>query len=308
MSAAIDAGTAPARVAHSGKGTLTSSPSNAARAWRRFRANQLALGALVVLVLLIGFVAGAPLVSRFVTSVGPYDQDLANQFQPPSRGHWLGTDEFGRDVLTRIAYGGRVSLGIGVLAMTVTLVLGTSVGALAAYFGGWTDQVFMRLVDVMLCIPGIYLLILVAAMYHLDPVSLALAIALLGWFGLSRLVRSEILSLKERDFVEAARVVGVGHFSVLLRHVAPNALPLIAIWITSEIPYFVVAEAGLSFLGLGIQPPTPSWGNMLTNSTVYLYRSLWLVVIPAAFIALLVLSLSVVGYAMRDALDPRLNE
>jgi peptide/nickel transport system permease protein len=307
MSAAVNA-RATVRIGRNRRATLATSPSNAARAWRRFRANQLALGALVGLALLVAFVAGAPLVSRYVTGVGPFDQDIANQFQPPSREHWLGTDEFGRDVLTRIAYGGRVSLGIGVLAMTVTLVLGTLVGALAAYLGRSVDQVLMRFVDVMLCIPGIYLLILVAAMYRLEPMTLALAIALLGWFGLARLIRSEILSLKERDFVEAARVVGAGDLAILFRHVVPNAVPLIAIWVTSEIPYFVVAEAGLSFLGLGVQPPTPSWGNMLTNSTVYLYRSVWLVVIPAAFIAFLVLSLSIVGYAARDALDPRLDQ
>jgi peptide/nickel transport system permease protein len=284
------------------------SAGNWVRAWRRFRANKPALVALVITVLLVLLAAGAPLLSRYITHFGPDDQRLLDQFTTISKKHLLGADEVGRDVLTRIAYGGRVSLGVAFLAVSVALIIGTLVGAIAAYYGGWADTILMRFVDVLLSIPAIFLLILIGALFRVSPAMLAIIIALLGWFGLSRLVRSEILSIKRREYVESARVIGVSNWAIITRHILPNVLPVMIVWATVAAPGFILTEAALSFLGLGVQPPTPSWGNMLTNSTQYFYKSTALVFIPGFFITITVLSLSLVGNALRDALDPRLNE
>jgi peptide/nickel transport system permease protein len=283
------------------------SRSYAAAAWRRFRANKLAVIALVVLSLLVLMALCAPLISAYVTKASPTDQRLLYNFEPPSAKNWLGTDEYGRDVLTRIVYGGRVSLGVAALGVLVALVIGTAVGLLAAYYGGWVDTALMRFVDLMLSIPGIFLLILIGSLVQVGPALLAVIIAALSWFGLARLVRAETLSVKQRDYIEAARAVGVSDGAILRRHVLPNVLHIIIVWATVAVPEFILIEAVLSFLGLGVQPPTPSWGNMLTNATQYFYKSIGLVFIPGFFITITVLSLSLVGDALRDALDPRLN-
>ncbi len=284
------------------------SPSLWSRTWRSFRANKPALVSLAILALLVLLAICAPLIARYVTHQTPTAQRLLDQFDPPSVKHWLGADELGRDVLMRILYGGRVSLGVAGLAVAVALVVGTLVGALAGYYGGWIDGTLMRFVDVMLSIPAIFLLILIGTLFQVSPAVLALIIALLGWFGLARLVRSEILAVKEREYVEAARVIGTGDWSIVTRHILPNILHIIIIWATVAVPNFILTEAAISFLGLGIQPPTPSWGNMLTNSTQYFYKSISLVFIPGFFVTITVLSLSIVGNALRDALDPRLSE
>jgi peptide/nickel transport system permease protein len=278
------------------------------RAWRSFRANKPALVALVVTVLLLLLAIGAPLLSHYITHVGPDDQRLVDSFARPSARHWLGADEIGRDVLTRIAYGGQVSLGVAFLAVAVALLVGTLVGAAAGYYGSWVDAVLMRFVDMMLSIPGIFLLILIGALFSVGPTMLAVIIALLGWFALARLLRGEILSIKRREYVEAARVLGVHDWAIIARHILPNVLHIIIVWATVAVPGFILTEAALSFLGLGVQPPTPSWGNMLTNSTRYFYKSIGLVFIPGFFITITVLSLSIIGNALRDALDPRLSE
>ncbi|GAC1364156.1 MAG: ABC transporter permease [Herpetosiphon sp.] len=290
-------------------GAKTNPPrSNVARAWRRFRNNRQALVALVVGTAMILLAINAGLLQRYVTHVGPLDQRLINNFEDPSSKHWLGTDEYGRDVLMRIAYGGRASLGVAALAVLIALTVGVSVGALAAYYGGWTDTILMRFVDIMLSIPTIFLFILIGALFKVKPLTLAVLIALLGWFGLSRLIRSEVLSVKQRDYVSAAQVVGANDWAIVTRHILPNVVHIIIVWATLAVPGFILTEAALSFLGFGVQPPTPSWGNMLTNSTQYFYHSKRLVLIPGAFITVTVLALSIVGDALRDALDPRLNE
>lgn len=287
---------------------LRTSQSNYARAWRRFRGNKMALAGLTVAALLVLMAICAPLISRYITHVSPSKQSLVHQFEPASKGHWFGTDEYGRDVLTRIAYGARVSLGVAFSAVIVAVCLGTLVGALAGYYGRWVETVLMRFVDVMLSIPSIILLVLISSLFQVGPVQLALVIAALGWFGLSRIVRSEILSVRRREYVEAARVTGASDRLIIFRHILPNVTHLIIVFATGAIPAFILTEAALSFLGLGIQPPTPSWGNMLTNAQNYIYKSKGLVFIPGFFISMTVLSLIVVGYALRDALDPRLSK
>jgi peptide/nickel transport system permease protein len=291
-----------------GRAAFRQPRSNAARAWRRFRGNKMAIAALVIVALLVLIALCAPLISRYVTHYSPSKQSLLNNFDPASRTHWFGTDELGRDVLTRIVYGAQVSLGVAALAVIVAVVVGTLVGAVAGYYGGWVDTLLMRFVDLLLSIPSLILLILIGALFRVGPVILAVVIALLGWFGLSRLVRSEILSIRRREYVEAARVIGAPDAIIITRHILPNVTHLVIIFATNAVPGFILTEAALSFLGLGIQPPTPSWGNMLTNAQQYLTQSKGLVFIPGFFIALTVLALIIVGNALRDALDPRLSK
>jgi ABC-type dipeptide/oligopeptide/nickel transport system permease subunit len=281
--------------------------TNTRRAWRRFRANRLAVVALAASVLLAVTALGAPLVSRYVTGVEPNKQSLLHNFEGRSDDHWLGTDEYGRDVLTRLVYGARVSLGVAGLAAAVTVLVGTLVGAVAAYRGGWVDQALMRFVDVMLAIPGIYLLLLLGALFTVGPAELAVLIALIGWYGLARLVRAEMLSLRRREFVEAARVLGAPGWAIVLRHLLPNVVHLVIVFATTAIPGYLLLEAALSFLGLGVRPPTPSLGSMLIGSTQYLYKRPALIFFPGLTIAAIALAVSIVGNALRDALDPRLD-
>jgi peptide/nickel transport system permease protein len=277
------------------------------RAWRRFVANRMALIALIVLVVMIMLAVCAPLISKYITKASPTDQQLLHNFEPISPKHWLGTDEYGRDVLTRIVYGGQVSMSVAALGVLVALAVGTLIGLVAAYYGGWVDELLMRFVDLMLSIPGIFLLILIGSLVQVGPAVLALIIALLSWFGLARLVRAETLSIKRREYVEAAHALGIGDVEIIIRHILPNILHIIIVWATVAVPNFILIEAVLSFLGLGVQPPTPSWGNMLTNATQYFYKSVGLVFIPGFFITITVLAFSIIGDALRDAFDPRLN-
>jgi ABC-type dipeptide/oligopeptide/nickel transport system permease subunit len=281
--------------------------SNTRRAWRRFTANRLALAAFAVVVLLGAIALAAPLISEHITKVGPNKQSLIHNFEDGSDKHWLGTDEYGRDVVTRLVYGARVSLGVAALATLVTVVLGTAVGAIAAFYGGWVDQVLMRFVDVMLAIPGLTLLLLLGSLFTVGPAMLATMIAFIGWYGLARLVRSETLALRKLEYVEAARVSGLSSGRILVRHLLPNVSHLVIIFATGAIPSYLLTEAGLSFLGLGVRPPTPSLGSMLNGSTQYLYKRPELIFYPGIAITAIALAVSIVGNALRDALDPRIN-
>jgi peptide/nickel transport system permease protein len=235
--------------------------------------------------------------------------ELRDQFLPPgSPGHLLGTDANGRDVLVRAAYGGRISLAVAILASTVLLAIGGAVGAAAGYFGGFVDAVLMRVVDVLLCVPGLPLLILAFTIYKPGPYGLALFIAVLGWAGGARLIRGEVLSLCSRDYVDAARVLGASHSRIIFLHLLPNVVPLMIVTLSLTLPGLILTEAALSFLGFGVQIPTPSWGNMLENAREYFTKSWTNVFIPGFLIFLTVLTISLVGNGLRDAMDPRLNE
>jgi peptide/nickel transport system permease protein len=286
--------------------TRRKSRSNAGRAWQRFRANQLAVPALILMSALVLIAISAPLISTYVTETGPNDQSLIHRFEPSNGEHWLGTDEYGRDVLTRLIYGLRVSLGVAVLATLVTVTVGTLAGAAAAYYGGLTDQFIMRFVDILMSIPGINILILLGAMFVIGPVEMAVMIAFISWYPLARLIRSEVLSIRRREYVEAARVMGAPGHSIIRRHVFPNITHLIIVFAMSAIPAYILTEAGLSFLGLGIRAPTPSLGNMLNSATLYLYKRPVLIFYPGVIITLIALLVSIIGNALRDALDPRL--
>jgi peptide/nickel transport system permease protein len=280
---------------------------NAGRAWRRFRANQLALPALIVTTVLVLLALAAPLIAEYVVHAGPNKQSLINRFQPGSGEHWLGTDEYGRDVLMRLIYGLRVSLGVAALATLVTLVAGTLAGAAAAYYGGLTDQVIMRFVDILMSIPGVNVLILLGALFAVGPAAMAVMIAFISWYPLARLIRSEVLSIRRREYVEAARVMGAPGHSIILRHIFPNITHLVVVFAMGAIPSYILVEASMSFLGLGIRAPTPSLGNMLNGSTTYLYKRPELILYPGLVITLIALMVSIVGNALRDALDPRIN-
>lgn len=290
------------------RNVLHSTPGFWTRSWRRFRRNKVAMVALLLMGVIIVFVMSAPLIARS-TGFGYEETQLRNTLRGPfSPDHLLGTDAVGRDVLVRLAYGGRISLLVAGLAATLTLAIGATVGAVAGYFGGFIDGVLMRTVDVLLCIPTFSLLILVSVLYQPGPVGLAVILAIFGWTGLARLIRGEVLSLRSRDYVDAARVVGASNGRVIFRHVIPNVVPIMVIWISLAIPSLILTEAALSFLGFGVRIPTPSWGNMLDGAKDYYTKSWTNVFIPGFAIYLTVLAINLVGNGLRDALDPRLNE
>lgn len=279
------------------------------RAWRRFRRNHVALASLVICILIIAFALGAGLISKYVTGYSESEGDIMNSFAKPfSPGHLLGTDGNGRDILTRLAYGGRISLMVAGVAAVSAIVIGGVVGSVSGYFGGFIDSILMRIVDVLLSIPGLSLLILISALYTPGPFVLALVIGGLGWTGVARLIRAEVLSLRSRDFVEAARVVGATNYRIITRHIFPSVVPTVVVWASLSIPGFILVEAALSFLGFGVQIPTPSWGNMLQDAQQYFTTSWTNVFIPGFMIYITVLVINLVGNGLRDALDPRLSD
>lgn len=281
--------------------------SNVKRGWTRFKANRLAIPALAICLILVVIALAAPLISDYVTHAQPNKQSLIRRFQRGSSDHWLGTDEYGRDVVTRLVFGLRVSLGVAALATVVTILAGATVGAVAAYYGGWVDQALMRFTDILMSIPGINLLILLGALFTIGPAQMAVMIALISWCPLARLVRSEVLSIRRREFVDAATVMGAPAHRIILRHVLPNTTYLIVVYATSAIPSYILVEAAMSFLGLGIRAPTPSLGNMLNGATIYLYKRPELIFYPGVIITIIALMVSIVGNALRDALDPRIT-
>lgn len=284
--------------------------------WERLRANRVGMLAGAVVVLMVAVALAAPLVATYLVHHTPYSIDLSATFSAPNRAHWLGTDEDGRDTLVRLMYGAQVTLTVAFLSVAVSLLVGGTVGLVAGFYGGWTDNLLMRFVDILLSIPSIYLLILLTILQpkigpvHLstsDPLSLAVIIAVVGWGGLSRLVRGEVLSVKNRDFMLAARSIGASDVRLLSRHLLPNVLAVMIVAASLNVGAIIITESVLDFIGLGIQPPTASWGNMLTNSQTYFYHSMWLVLLPGALIFITVLAMNLFGNALRDAFDPRLK-
>jgi peptide/nickel transport system permease protein len=273
-------------------------------AWGRFRRHRLALAGLGVIALLVTLTLLAPLIAPYE----PNTTDLGSMLEGPSRAHPMGTDELGRDLLSRILYGGRVSLAVGFLAVALSITIGTAVGALAGYAGGWLDNGLMRFVDFMLCLPTIFVLILLATLFGTNPVTIVLVIGGLRWMGTSRLVRGSFLSLREREFVEAARCLGAGPGRIMLRHILPNSAGPIIVAATLGVAGAILTESSLSYLGLGIQPPMASWGNMLRNAQSQLVRAPWTAIFPGLMIFVTVLAMNYIGDGVRDALDPRKSE
>jgi peptide/nickel transport system permease protein len=291
------------------RGQLTKTEGFYQRALRRFRKNHVSMVALFVTIVIVAFALSAGLISEYVTGVSYAEGDLRNKLAGPLiEDHPLGTDANGRDLLTRLAYGGRISLLVATLATLAILLIGGAVGATAGFFGGWIDSALMRFVDVMLSLPEWAILLLISAIYTPGPVGLAFILALTGWTGIARIIRGEVLSLRNRDYVDAARVLGATNGRLILRHIVPNVIPILVVWISLAVPSVILTEAALSFLGFGVQIPTPSWGNMLQDATAFYTRSAWNVFLPGFAIFLTVLSINLVGNGLRDALDPRLND
>ena len=235
--------------------------------------------------------------------LAPYDPNAINlphALLPPSPAHWIGTDSLGRDLLSRIIYGTRISLLIGLGAIGVSMMLGTLLGLSAGWRGGWVDGVIMRFVDVMLCFPTFFLLLAVIAIIGQSLLHIIVIIGCTGWMGVTRLVRAEVLSLKERDFIHAARVLGFGSWRIMLRHLLPNLLSPVVVSATLGIGGAILAESGLSFLGLGVQPPTASWGNLLIDAKGTLGVAWWQTVYPGLAILLTVLGCNLLGEGLRD--------
>src|SRR5262245_1417888 len=234
-------------------------------------------------------------------------QSLLHRLQPPSAAHWLGTDGFGRDVLSRMIWGSRVSLQIGLLATALSLIVGTLVGGVAGYFAGGVDTAVMRLADVFLSVPALFLILVVVALFGASLTNTSLVTALVTWAPVARVVRGECLSLRGRDFVHAARALGAGHARILARHLLLNALPVIIVQTSLLLGQTILIESGLSYLGLGAQPPLPSWGNMVVEGRQFLASAWWVATFPGVAIFLTVLGFNLFGDGLRDAFDPALR-
>lgn len=261
---------------------------------------QLCFGLAVVL-LMVFFSLLAPWISPY----DPAEVHVDKVLWPPCKEHPFGTDELGRDVLSRLIWGGRISLTVGLIAVGIATAVGLLLGALAGYYGGWVDEVIMRLVDVMLCFPTFFLILAVIAFLEPSMVNIMVVIGLTSWMGVARLVRAEFLSLKERGFVLAARAIGASPMRIIFSHILPNAMGPVFVWMVLGTGNAILVESALSFLGIGIQPPVPSWGNMLSSGKDYLEVAYWLSLFPGVAILLTVLGYNMLGEGIRELLDPK---
>jgi len=278
-------------------------PQRRAGAARRLRRSTPAMMALGFLVMIHALAVAGPV----VLSLDPFSTDPLGGLQGTSARHVLGTDELGRDVLSRLIYGARVSLLVGLLSMGVAIVTGSIIGALAGYFGGAADAWLMRFTDAMMALPTFFLILAVLAVFGGGPVVVMLVIGLTSWMQVARIVRGEVLRWRVAEFVDAARVIGASDGQILARHIFPQVAPSIIVTATLGVAFAILTESALSYLGLGIQPPTPSWGNMLQHAQQYLWSAPRLAVYPGGMILLTVLSYNFFGDGLRDALDPSLR-
>jgi len=279
-----------------------------AATWRQFIHHPGAVaGSLILLIVVLASVL------CFLSPYDPERSDLPSKLQPPSLQHPMGTDPLGRDVFTRVLYGGRISLLVAVVVVAIGLVIGVPIGAVAGYCGGWVDNLLMRITDAALALPSLLVLILLSTilfetelpLFKRDsPMTIALVIGLLSWMTLARLVRASFLAIREWDFVVAANAIGASHLRIIVRHILPNALSTVIVQVTLQLGSAIMQESGLSFLGLGIQPPTPSWGNLLGGAQPHLTRHPWLAIFPGLMIFLVRISSNYIGDGLRDALDP----
>jgi len=282
--------------------------SMASLLWFRFRRHP---GAVVGSIIL-----GIIVLSVLLAGLSPYDpevSDVRNRLQPPSLAHPFGTDSLGRDLLTRCLYGGRISLSVGVMVVVITLAIGLPVGASAGFFGGRLDNVLMRFTDAFLALPTLLVLILLSAIMREvefalfrqnNVLTIALVIGLLSWMTVARLVRATFITIREKEFVVAARAIGAANLRIMVMHILPMAIGPIIVEATLEVGWAIMEEAGLSFLGFGIQPPTPSWGNLLSNAQEHLVKHPWLAIFPGLMIFLTIISINYIGDGLRDAFDP----
>lgn len=282
--------------------------SLSALVWKRFKRHRLALISAGVLFLLAVLVFAAPL-SPYTST----EQNPANKFANPSAEHWFGTDELGRDVFTRILYGGQISLAVGIFSTMISLFIGIVVGALSGYYGGWTDNVLMRITDTFLIMPVVFVLILFSALLRELPALadfrssvwlVIIAISTFAWMWPARIARGLFLVLREREFVSASRALGANDFRLIFIRILPNSIGPLLVSATLQMAYAIITESGLSYLGFGVQPPTPSWGNILESAQIHVYRAPWLAVFPGLMIFIAVIAINFIGDGLRDAFDP----
>jgi peptide/nickel transport system permease protein len=272
--------------------------------WRAFKKNRLAIVGGIVVLCLVLLAILAPALAPW----DPHRPDVKKILEPPSSSHLLGTDQLGRDVFSRMLYGSRVSLAVGFVSVGIATLIGVMLGSVAGYKGGWLDGAVMRMVDLMLVFPRFFLLLAVLAFLKPSIWTIMMVIGLTGWMGVTRLVRAEFLSLKEREFVVWSQAIGASGFRIVWRHILPNAMAPVLVAMTLGIPAAILTESGLSFLGLGVQPPFATWGNILNEGKDTIEIAWWLSLYPGVAILVTVLSYNLLGEGIRDALDPRLRQ
>ena len=279
--------------------------SQAKEIWRRFRKSKTAMLGLVLLIFVVGIAVFADVIVPYENAIA---QDIPNRLQGPSEAHWFGTDEAGRDLFARIVHGSRYSLAIGIITTIVSMIIGGLLGAVAAYYGGWVDNVIMRITDVIMTVPPILLSLAVVAALGANLRNLLIAITVSCVPGIIRMVRSVVLGVVEEDYIEAARSYGTSDMRIILKYVIPNALGPIIVTATMNVATMILSASGLSFLGMGVQPPAPEWGALLSDAETYMFSAPHLLYIPGLFIVIAALSFNLAGDGLRDALDPKLKD
>lgn len=277
-----------------------------AELWKNLKRNKMALFGLIILVIIV-------LLALFADQIANYDQvvikqNLRMRLQPPSAKHWLGTDEFGRDIFARLIHGARVSLKVGIVAVGIAIAAGGFLGAIAGYYGGKLDNVIMRIMDIFLAVPSILLAIAIVSALGPNLLNLMVAISISSIPRYARIVRASVLSIRDQEFIEAAKAIGASDARIILRHIIPNSLAPVIVQGTLGVAAAILSTAGLSFIGLGIQPPAPEWGSMLSGGRQYLRYAWWVTTFPGVAIMITILSLNLLGDGLRDALDPRLKQ
>ena len=274
--------------------------------WRRLKKNKMAMIGLAIVVILV-------LIAIFADVLFDYNdvvikQNTAIRLQGPSAEHWLGTDEFGRDILARLVHGSRISLVVGVVAVSIALTVGGTLGALAGFYGGKIDMVIMRLMDILLAVPSLLLSITIVSALGPSIINLMIAISISSIPGYARIVRSSVMTVRDNEFVEAARSIGANNWQIILSHIIPNCMAPIIVQVSLKVASAILSTSGLSFLGLGVKAPTPEWGSMLSGGRAYLRNAPHLTFFPGVMIMITILSLNLLGDGLRDALDPKLKK
>ncbi|HEY3307405.1 MAG TPA: ABC transporter permease [Desulfuromonadaceae bacterium] len=271
--------------------------------WPRLMSNRFAVAGGAVVLFMFIIAVTAPLLVPF----SPNEINAWEVLNPPTLKHWFGTDDLGRDVLSRVIYGARISLLVGFIAAGIAVLIGTFVGLVAGFYGGWLDSILMRVVDIMFCFPAFFLILAVITFLRPSIWYIMIVIGLTGWMGVARMVRAETLSIREMDYIMAARCIGCSDKRIIFRHILPNAVSPALVAATLGIAGAILTESALSFLGIGVQPPTPSWGNILTSGKDYIEFAWWLSLFPGLAILITVLAYNLLGEGIRDALDPRVK-
>lgn len=274
--------------------------------WRRLKRNKMAVLGLIILIILVLLAVFADVIANYDNVV--IKQNLAHRLQGPSAAHWLGTDEFGRDIFARLVHGTRVSLQVGIVAVGISIVIGGILGAVAGYYGGKLDNTIMRVMDIFLAVPSILLAIAIVSALGPSIINLMLAISISSVPSYARIVRASVLSIRDQEFIEAAKAIGASNTRIIFRHIIPNSLAPVIVQATLGVASAILSTAGLSFIGLGIQPPAPEWGSMLSGGRQYLRYAWWVTTFPGVAIMITILSLNLLGDGLRDALDPRLKQ